>query len=129
MNVTETFEEILRLASLCPMPNTNARSYPALVAFSRRVWEMRRKLDDSRRRRAREKAKHESFVYLQAELHRLQPCETCGWKVFPLVDEKGWDVLKPLERCTGEFGCALECLRCKSSEWHPDMFKSKPPAR
>lgn len=124
MNVTETFEEIYRLASLCPSTNTTPRSYPALVAFMYRVVEMRQKLDDGRRRRARQRAQHESFIYLRSELCRLRQCATCGWDC-----RIGQAALpNPLTACTGDFGCVLEGLRYKSSEWHADMFTPPKPA-
>ncbi len=120
MNVTEQFEEIYRLATLCPSTNTTPQSYPALVKFCRRVHEMRRKLDASRRHRARQRLQSDSYLQMRDELNRIGECDVCRWQ-FEFVN--GIGVVNPLTRCTGEFGCAMECLRYKSCEWHPDILK------
>lgn len=119
MNVTETFEEVLRLAR--HSPESQARpSRAALIAFAGRVKRMRRRLDAQRRLRRLIRLEQDSSEQLHDELTGLKACDACDWR-YPAPKASQWN---PLAHCTGDFGCAMECLRYKSCEWHPDILKS-----
>ena len=115
MNVTEQFEEVLRLALACPASAHTLRSAGAVNAFAKRTGRMRAKLDQQRREREFFRRRLESFDRMRAEVERLPECGACAWKPYKFSDS----LVNPLMTCTGEFGCALECLRYKSSEYTP----------
>lgn len=97
-------------------PVEKATLEKALRLLNRPVRYQCIKLHRARRRRAMEKRREESLSHLHTELMRLNACDTCGWKCWEHHARHG---ISPLRTCTGEFGCALECLRYRSSELHP----------
>lgn len=110
MNITERNEVVLRLATLGFDALTDAQrkqASRALAKFGAETALRRKYLDASRARRQKDKRKWESYEFMWAELRRILPCSTCG-----VVGGN------PLFSCTGDFGCALERLRCRSSEFH-----------
>ncbi len=118
MNVTEQFEEMLRLARQSPHA-WEPGAQRVLNVFAKRARRMREKLDARRREKIFFRLLIESQDWLHSELMALGTCETCGWD----IDRLPGGICNPLSCCTGDFGCALECLRYKSCVWHPDLLK------
>ncbi len=116
MNVTEMHEEVLRLAKSSPDCCT-VEARRALIPFAKRVKVMRRKLDDGRRRRAFDRLQRDSVQTLLLEIMKIAVCGRCEWQYSQA--KHGWN---PLIKCTGDFGCALECLRYRSCEWRPGLL-------
>lgn len=116
MNVTEQFEEILRLARQSPHA-WEPTAKRAIAAFEKRTHHMRCKLTAARRVREFRRRRDLSFGQLRDALLRLPECTACRWK--PTDPHWQFGLINPLLSCTGAFGCALECLRYKSSAFHP----------
>lgn len=123
MNVTEQFLEILRLAKLAPVEAHGRGSAAALRAFEGRVRRMHMKLTKDRRWKQRERVKMDSTARTLGELRALKNCHVCGWEA--AVPGQHWPE-NPLRKCTGEFGCAMDCLRYRSCEWWPGMLDGAP---
>lgn len=129
MNVTEAFEAVFELAmSEARRNGVDSTQRLALKIVGTRARLMRTKLDARRRERAFFRLLIESSDRLHADLARLKSCLVCYWKyesapVIPDPKRRPLSWWNPYHHCTGEFGCAMECLRYKSCEWHPDILK------
>lgn len=111
MNITERNETIFELAMLGYQTLDSVQRkkvHKALIKFGTDVRYRRAKLDSDRSKRFAKFKEEESLQHMRAEIRRILPCSVCN-----IVGGN------PLFKCTGDFGCSLERLRYRSSEWHP----------